>query len=334
MYTQNYECEQQIVPEGRYCPPNISRKHQQGESHIVKQHQSGAKKDTSTALTASNQRPFQKLDITKDASCSSIWLKKGGKPGDSPSQKPDPSRKRGFANKTAQVDQFLITNKVYMSYADPKLTEEVLRAYFSSLGKVTQLYICNSFGEAQFVYGFVKFNSKKLAEQLVEKQMIMINGSPVRFRPVIERDPFKIAKILKNLKGKAHQKQKKQKNGKKSKLHQKHEQLDDSYNVRKNKNNGVKAADKHKFKNSLEALSPRSREKRFQAPTCDIRYELNLTAFTNKRLFGAISDSHANSENVVFNLNQHQVNQTGLQHPCNKSRDDRPENILPYTASF
>lgn len=54
--------------------------------------------------------------------------------------------------------------------------------------------------------------------------MILISGSPVRFRPVIERDPFKIAKILKNMKGKAQQqKKKKQKNGKRTKPNQKHE---------------------------------------------------------------------------------------------------------------
>lgn len=80
--------------------------------------------------------------------------------------------------------------------------------------------------------------------------------------------------------------------------------MDDNFNVKKTKNNGAKAAEnKHKLKSSLEASSPRSRENRLKAPALDIRYELNLTALTNKRLFGAVSDSHANSENVVFNLN-------------------------------
>ena len=308
MYTELYQQEQHQVATDRKPLQKNRKKHQKNETQFIKPQYSGAKKENTNSMIQSNGDPFQKLDVAKDVSCSSIWLKKEKDLGDKIPRKKNAPKGQGFSNRRAEVDENLITNKVYMSFADPKLTEEVLRAYFCSLGKVTQLYICNSFGSAKFVYGFVKFNSKKLALRLVEQQMTMINGSPVRFRPVIEKDPFKIAKILKNQKSNA-KKQKKSNQGRKNKKGDYQPVQSQPKKKTKNKEKWADVKPEHKAPPKVQNSKPRERQ--LSSPTWDIRHEISLDVFSNKRLLEAISDSHVDSDNVVFNLRSHRVDQLG-----------------------
>ena len=277
---------------------------------------SGYMKDSNSLFKQRKQEPYQNLDFDKNVSCCSIWLQNGKKLPESQTF-PKKNKKRGPANKNVLVDEFIITNKVYMSFADPKLTEDVLKCYFSSLGKVTQLYLCNSFKEAQFVYGFVKFNSKKIATSLVEQQMTTINGSIVRFRPVIEKDPVKIAKILKNQDDKEKQKKKKvQEQSKHNRFNKKMQKLEDESYI--NQPIFKKRSVTNHFSTAQGDLySPKNRDNvsagvlSLDERVLDIRNELDLTLFSNKRLIREICDSHIVSDNVVFNLQEHRFDKNG-----------------------